>query len=115
MNPTIGRTVHYTLGPSDADAINKRRQETQHYGNEARAGQVYPAVIVAVWSPTCVNLHVILDGPDAYWATSRNPSKTGESNQFEWHWPEQVAKASAATTAAASAMASAGEADTNEA
>lgn len=132
MNPTIGRIVHYTLGQSDAEQINRRRTSEHairediedgtwpkgaqaHIGNEARVGQVLPAIVVAVWSPRCVNLQLFLDGNDTLWLTSREVSDSGEPQDFRWHWPEQVAKASAATTAAASAMASAGEADTNEA
>lgn len=101
---TIGRTVHYTLSEEDAAAINRRRTNPgsiakrisealwpigaqAHIGNEARAGQVLPAVVVAVWGPRCVNLQVTLDGTDTYWATSRDVSTTGEPAPACWHWP----------------------------
>ncbi len=45
-----------------------------------------PAVIVAVWSETCVNLKVIGDGPQDTWVTSVSEG-TGERS---WSWPERV-------------------------
>lgn len=110
MQPTIGRIVHYTLTPADADAINKRRadfaafQQTlagpidpghrgatghvAHVGNHATAGAVYPAMVVQVWDATTpsANLQVVLDGTDTYWATSRSEGE-GEGH---WVWPPRV-------------------------
>lgn len=92
--PSIGRIVLYTLTESDAEAINRRRtngeiissriregewpEGTQaHIGNLVTPGEQYPAVVVRVFDFTGkdanppVNLQVLLDGCDSYWATSR--------------------------------------------
>ena len=86
MSPTVGQIVLYKLGPNDAEAIRQRRAALKELGNgltpnpfvyggnEARAGQEYPAVVVCVFSPSesgTANLQVLLDGHDTYWATSR--------------------------------------------
>lgn len=100
--PTIGRVVHYTLSEHDADEINRRRQEFRasgnayahsgfagHVGNEAREGDVYPAMIVRIFGDTpesAVNLQVVLDGNDTFWATSR----TLGDGPSHWAWPERV-------------------------
>lgn len=55
MKPTLGRIVIYRLTDSDAD-INGARE--------------FPAIIVRVWSDTCVNLKVLLDDDQDRWATS---------------------------------------------
>jgi hypothetical protein len=105
-----GRIVHYTLNASDAHEINRRRTTSHeiaariqsgywsigaqaHIGNEARAGQVYAAMIVRVWGENgCSNLQVFLDGNDTYWATSRNPPppEGAVSNEGYWTWPERT-------------------------
>lgn len=77
VHPLVGETVLYTL-PAD-----EKYDERSH-------GQVRPATVVRVWSDTCVNLEVQLDGTNdlrsehkdpryafahqaaASWATSRN-------------------------------------------
>lgn len=96
--PTIGRTVHYQLSAHDAEAINRRRKDFHesrsadahtgyvgHVGNHAAEGDVYPAVVVRVWdeSTVTVNLQVILDGTDTYWATSRAEG----DDPGTWSWP----------------------------
>lgn len=88
--PSIGRIVHYTLTDADAKSIEQRRQSMRekgyHMGNDAHEGQVYPAMVVAAWGTTpdsCVNLQVILDGYDTFWATSRS---RGEG-PGTWSWP----------------------------
>lgn len=81
--PSIGRVVHYTLSKHDATLINKRRQDAYdskiaaqnsgavvHVGNSVAEGDVYPMMIVRVWSPDMVNGQVILDGDDTLWVTS---------------------------------------------
>jgi hypothetical protein len=79
QKPTVGRIVCYTLedGPN--------------------AGKVRPAVIVKVWSDTCVNLRVFLDGtndsPDGWslfneWKTSVLEGQPGEN--FRWFWPPRA-------------------------
>ncbi|MFS4105136.1 hypothetical protein [Streptomyces sp. PD-S100-1] len=84
--PAPGDVVLYRLTVADANDINRRRKDFQgsgsaeegtgfvgHVGNDVQEGDVFPAVVVRVWSEhssTC-NLQVLLDGSDAYWATSR--------------------------------------------
>jgi hypothetical protein len=88
--PTVGRIVLYTLSEADAERINARRDDAiawakehklnpehtgkqVHIGNVARAGDVYPMIIVRVWGSTpesAVNGQVLLDGNDTLWVTS---------------------------------------------
>lgn len=95
--PTIGRIVHYRLCSSDAERINRRRKDAYdsgsyrdqtgymaHVGNQAIEGQEVPAVIVRVWDGGLVNLHVLLDGNDTFWATSRREG----TDVAQWTWPE---------------------------
>jgi len=88
MQPTIGRIVHYTLGDQDARWIEENVPAFQR--NAARAGQTYPAVVVAVFHPstTTANLKVLLDGGAGaeYWATSR----TEGDEPGQWSWPLRV-------------------------
>lgn len=111
MEATVGRVVHYKVSSYDAANINARRADFQafdkaarpagempapgepgrtghvgHFGNEAAEGDVYPAVVVRTFHGTTVNLKVLLDGNDDYWATSRGE---GDGVGF-WHWPERV-------------------------
>jgi hypothetical protein len=100
MTPTVGRIVHYTLSASDAGAINTRRHcvprqdeprmntgLVDRTGNPAAEGDVCAAVIVRAFVPaTTVNLQVLLDGDDSYWATSR---AEGPGPGF-WSWPPRV-------------------------
>lgn len=98
--PSIGRIVHYTLTDLDADAVNRRRKDSErnrgkqtedalgyvaHIGNQATAGDVFPMMIVRVWGETpqsSVNGQVFLDGNDVLWVTSRSE---GEGpGHFAW-------------------------------
>src|ERR1700689_1422040 len=63
LNHERDEGVHEGYWPAVAQA---------HIGNEAAAGQVYPAGAVRVWSPGMATLSVPLDGTDTYWATSRH-------------------------------------------
>lgn len=96
--PTIGRSVHYRASAYDADRINKRRKDAYksgsyaeengtiaHVGNDVAEGQIFPAIVVRVWSGS-VNLQVLLDGNDTYWATSRSEGE----DPGQWAWPERV-------------------------
>jgi hypothetical protein len=105
MKPAPGAHVTYTLTSHDAQAINQRRLDANafrrslahpieqgdrgrtghvlHEGNSASEGQVFPAFIVAVFgSGTTANLHVLLDGNDTYWATSRQQG----DDPGQWQW-----------------------------
>ena len=126
MKPTIGRIVHYTLTEQDAEQINRRRTDGPsiaerikaalwplgaqgHIGNVVKAGDVFPMVIVRVWdvTSTSVNGQVLLDGNDAFWATSRvqavadgmRPGPAPEGGDLaagsadargRWAWPERT-------------------------
>ena len=83
--PSVGQIVHYILpaGP--------------------KKGEHRAAMIVRVWSDTCVNLRVFLDGSNDYdyatlphhntqlagdlWVTSASLDAEGVSG---WHWLEDV-------------------------
>jgi hypothetical protein len=102
MKPTIGRIVHFSLHAEHAKAINKRRTDARssgittqasgavvHVGNDAREGDVYPAMIVRTWGEredSPVQLQVFLDGSDTYWATSvPHGDQPGT-----WSWPPRA-------------------------
>lgn len=55
-----------------------------HIGNHLAAGAICPAMVVAHFGGDVVNLQVMLDGSDTYWATSVHY----DVNKFErsWHW-----------------------------
>jgi hypothetical protein len=114
QSPSLGRIVHYRLSAQDVEQINRRRTTGKsiadrmkiqisdvecitpllawptgaqaHIGNDAKEGAVCPMMIVAVWSDTCVNGQVFLDGCDVFWALSRN---IGDGPQ-QWNWPPRV-------------------------
>lgn len=96
ITPTVGRIVHYRFSRQDADYVNSRRMDANfntpgsehalHAGNNTVEGQVLPAVIVRVWDDGSVNLHILLDGTDAYWATSRREG----DEPGTWCWPERA-------------------------
>lgn len=72
MKPTIGRTVIYKYGDWEKNAA---------YNNGA---DECPAVIVRVWTDSCVNLKLVQDGPFDYWKTSASLGDLPGN----WHWPE---------------------------
>lgn len=72
--PTIGRIVIYNTTEAQRKEFEKN--------NENQAKQL-PAIIVAVWSNSCVNLKVITDGKNDLWVTS---SVQGEQDG-NWNWP----------------------------
>lgn len=71
---TVGRTVLYTLSAADLVAIRDQRAYNEHHQrrsfNSVNEGDVLPAIVVKVWSPTCANIQVLLDGGDTLWKTS---------------------------------------------
>ncbi|GAA0395685.1 hypothetical protein GCM10009530_54030 [Microbispora corallina] len=100
--PDIGRIVQYTLSEADAAEINVRRIDDRasrreqpgphgygdHAASGAEAGQVYPAIVVRTFASSfnSVNLQVLLDGHDTYWAVSR-----AEGDQpGTWTWPPPI-------------------------
>lgn len=75
QSAAIGRIVHFVLGKIER-----------------------PAIIVRVWSPTCVQLQVFNDGdgseglndglPNVTWNTSVDYCE--EASDRSWHWPQQA-------------------------
>jgi len=104
---SIGRIVHYTLSDTDALRINARRTDgpsiqerlldstwpvgaQAHIGNKVAAGDVLPAMVVAVQPNGQVNAQVFLDGNDVLWVTSRDAaSEESGSHLGRWHWPQR--------------------------
>ena len=85
MKPSIGRIVHFV------------QKKPAGYGD----GLVtLPAIIVAVWGDTCVNLQVFTDGSNseadgcaqlsAKWVTSASLDETDAPQPRTWHWPPKV-------------------------
>lgn len=125
--PTVGRIVLFKLAQYQADEINRRRNAGHasldyhrwkkngtmvHLGNTVEAGDVFPAIVVAVWgdTPECaVNLKVFLDGSDDLWVSSTNVG----DDEGKYHWMPyqkgQAAKTEAAETLAAAAKAALAE------
>ena len=79
--------VNYKLSAENAAQINRIRTNSAsiaerikekiwptgaqaHIGNEAKEGQILPMVVVGIWSDTCINGQVFLDGNDTFWVTS---------------------------------------------
>jgi hypothetical protein len=75
MKPTIGRIVVYNTTEKEKEAMRTLSSNVQ---------DKLPAIVVAVWSDTCINVKVIVDGsmPDI-WRTSIN---LGEA-PGNWSWP----------------------------
>lgn len=109
MKPYPSAMVLYTLTEQDATAINLRRSDHDsyrarhaaalaprqpgepgatglqaHIGNDVAAGEQFPAVVIRVWQDATVNLQVLLECSDTYWATSRH----GGGSHGEWEWPK---------------------------
>jgi hypothetical protein len=95
--PTIGQIVHYKLTDTDADLITQRR-EIGVLGNPVAAGDVYPAFVVRTFGGDTINLQVLLDGDDSYWATSRKQGESADGKDpvpgsiphGTWCWPPRV-------------------------
>ena len=77
MKPTIGRIVIVNLNDEHATLLGGNHDPK--YGKEKKA----PAMIVAVWSDTCVNLKVFGDSANNIWLTSSNQG----DQPGQWAWP----------------------------
>ncbi len=72
MKPTVGRIVNFVQN-----------------------GVTYAALVVKVWSDTCVNLHVFANGSDPITPGALDqhsiahsvPLKTPVNTEWSWHWP----------------------------
>lgn len=87
--PSMGRMVYYKLSSSDVDAIYQRRVSKGFQGNTVGVGMVFPAMVVNTWGTnpdSPVNLQVILDGDDSYWASSRQVAR-GQNDEGYFTWP----------------------------
>lgn len=95
-----GRIVYFVAGEVAAGEINRRRADfyprradewprgaQAHVGNHVTPGDIIPAMVTRVtrvWGGDVVNLKVMLDGNDTYWATSVPFSEAHEPGT--WHW-----------------------------
>ena len=86
MEITVGRIVLYTLTDQDATEINQRRTTGAIIAERVFLGDVYPMIVTRIWSASCVNGQVFLDGNDCLWATSATEGTGGH----QWHWPPRV-------------------------
>ena len=85
--PTVGQIVHYRLSSGDVEQINDRRVPgVAQSGNRVAVGDICAAVLVRTFGGQAVNLKVLLDGDDSYWATSR----CGGDADGQWSWPPRV-------------------------
>lgn len=106
MPPALAATVIYVLTADDAKVINQRRDDhfsylakhakpvripgepgaTGHIGHAGRQvteGGQFPGIVVGLWPDGQVNLQVLLDGNDTFWAQAiRQGDGPGE-----WQWP----------------------------
>jgi hypothetical protein len=84
MKPTVGRIVEYTTADRNGKKV------------------VRPAMVVAVWSETCINLQVFTDGyndndygVNTVWKTSVMSDENKNHNTWDWmtYQKEQALKA----------------------
>lgn len=85
----LGRNVMYTLSKDDVAAITRRRSQTGLQGSEPSKGQVLAATIVAINHDVdgTINLKVLLDGEDVYWAANVLQVEPGQEGHGRWRWP----------------------------
>lgn len=104
---TPGRIVYFVFDAQSAHEVMRRRTTSgsiaerlaptphpgapqwpvgaqAHIGNDVRAGDICPAMVVASFGGDMVNLKVMLDGSDEYWATSVHYD--ADKLQRSWHW-----------------------------
>jgi len=75
MAPTIGRIVLY-------HTTEKQRTDMKNSQN-CNEALLLPAMVVAVWSPTTINLKVEKDGEGCLWVTSAMEGV----EEGQWEWP----------------------------
>lgn len=82
-----GRIVYYVFDQGAVDRVHYDRQMAGQFGHPLKPGDVYPAMVVRVLDGDAglVNLTVMLDGPDTFWATSV-PSALMPESHGTWHW-----------------------------
>ncbi len=88
----IGRIVQFVFDQQSVDAVTRQRAMIvsgyQETGNQVMVGDIYPAMVVRRWANTTVNLKVMLDGTDTYWAQSV-PFDVAKG-LGTWHWPDRL-------------------------
>ena len=83
----VGRIVYFVVDKDTENAVAHQRVGTG--GNPLHAGDIVPAMVVRVWDVNLgyVNLKLLLDGPDTYWATSVTYAPIIEHPMpRSWHW-----------------------------
>lgn len=88
MKPSIGRIVHFVQ--------EKPASYQPNVPNVPKVLVHLPAIIVAVWGDTCVNLQVFTDGTNSdesnvlpiKWVTSSGFDESATQPR-SWHWPER--------------------------
>lgn len=87
-----GRIVYFVFDASSAEQVNRRLSAQSrdrelavwNIGNMVYDRDVLPAMVVRVVDIERVNLKVMLDGTDVYWATS--VAFSPEKVPGTWHW-----------------------------
>jgi hypothetical protein len=74
MKPSIGRIVIYNTTEDDRTKMKEAGCNKQ---------EKLPAIIVSVWSESCVNLRVLCDGNMDLWKTSSSQGDIPSN----WNWP----------------------------
>ncbi|MDT0435623.1 MULTISPECIES: hypothetical protein [Streptomyces] len=88
--PQLGGQVLYRLSHADVRAIARQRAATPTRAPHVRTGQLLPAIVVRAGSAAgAVNLKVLLDGPDVYWAEHVINGDTDGT----WAWPTPAPEA----------------------
>ena len=109
MQPVLASAVLYTLTADDAKTINQRRDDSAayhakhatpvripgdpgatghvaHTGRHAWEGDQFPGIVTGTWPGGQVNLQVLLDGSDTFWAQAIHPG----DGRGEWQWPPRA-------------------------
>lgn len=93
VEPAIGQMMIYVLSEGDVAEINRLVPMVNAAGrqarNDVRPGQELPALVVAAFGGSTVNLVVQLDGLGTYWATSRQKG-TDTDERGRWYWLGRV-------------------------
>ncbi len=76
QKPSLGRIVIFKLA-----AHMKGQRDIEPFANNG--ADECPAVVVRVWSDTCVNLKLLTDGAQTQWVTS---ASLGDG-EGQWNWP----------------------------
>ena len=68
--PRIGDTVQYRMTEYNLTDIIRNREQKEFIGNSIAISEPVAAIIVRVWTSTCVNIQLFLDGQDTHWVSS---------------------------------------------